>query len=122
MIGRLVLIGTLMTGCASGFDPKPLDEVPFRDRAQSQIDDDVRVTAAVPSAQETRDLFGVSLYKSRVQPVWLEIENMTPDELSFFPISLDNDYLTPIEVTSMNQGRKARQQIEQYFFQQGVDI
>jgi len=111
----------ISTGCATGFDPKPIESVPFRDRAQTQVEAGIRVTAAVPSATESRELFGVSLYKKHVQPVWLEIENSTQDTVAFMPVGLDNDYHSPIEVASLNRNRKARAKAEQYFFQNGVN-
>jgi hypothetical protein len=88
----------------------------------TQVDTGITVTAAVPSADEARDLFGVSLYKKRVQPVWIEIGNSTQDSVAFMPMSVDGDYHTPIEVAALNRGRKAREQAEQYFFQNGVDL
>ncbi len=109
-------------GCASSFDPQPIDSVPFRERAQTQTDSGVRVTAAVPSASETRDLFGISLYKKRMQPVWLEIENTTDDWISFLPIGVDRDYYSPIEVASLNRKQKDRDQAEQYFFDSGFNL
>jgi hypothetical protein len=109
-------------GCASGFDPKPVDSVPFLERAETKIDSGIRVTTAVPSADETRDLFGISLYKKRVQPVWLEIENSTDTSVSFFPFGLDRNYHSPIEVASLQRKKKSREQAEQYFFDSGVDM
>ncbi len=105
-----------------GFDPKPIESVPFRDRAQTQVEAGIRVTAAVPSATESRDLFGVSLYKKRIQPVWLEIENSTHEMVAFMPVGLDNDYQSPIEVASLNRNRSARAKAEQYLFQNGVNL
>ena len=112
----------ISTGCATGFDPKPIESVPFRDRAQTQVEAGIRVTAAVPSATESRDLFGVSLYKKRIQPVWLEIENSTQEMVAFMPVGLDNDYQSPIEVASLNRNRSARAKAEQYLFQNGVNL
>jgi hypothetical protein len=109
-------------GCASGFDPTPVDSVPFRDRAESKTERGVRVTTAVPSASETTDLFGISLYRKRLQPVWLEIENNTDAAITFFPVGLDRDYHSPIEVASLNRKKKTREQAEQYFFNSGVDM
>jgi len=92
-----------------------------RDRAQTQVEAGIRVTAAVPSATESRDLFGVSLYKKRIQPVWLEIENSTQETVAFMPVGLDNDYQSPIEVASLNRNRSARAKAEQYLFHTNLD-
>jgi len=112
----------LLTGCASGFDPKPFESVPFLERAVTQTEDGIRVSTAVPSAGETRDLFGIALYKKGVQPVWIEIENNTDEEVAFFPVAIDSDYHSPIEVAALNRSKKARAKAERYFFQNGVDM
>jgi len=111
-----------LTGCASGFDPQPIDSVPFRDRTVTQIDDGIRVSTAVPSAKESKHLFGVALYKKGVQPVWIEIENNTNQTVSFLPAAVDADYHSPIEVSALNRSKKARDQAAQYFFESGVDL
>ncbi|MCK5326441.1 MAG: LssY C-terminal domain-containing protein, partial [Woeseiaceae bacterium] len=117
----MLLINSL-SGCAAGFDPKPMESIPFRDRSVTQVEDGIRVTSAVPDASETRDLFGVSLYKKRIQPVWIEIENTTNANVAFLPFGLDADYHSPIEVASLNKKEAARQQAEQHFFRNGVDM
>jgi len=111
----------LVSGCAAQFEPKPLQQVPFLERSATQQEDGVTVTAAVPSARETRELFGVSLYSRGVQPVWIEIENSTTEEIAFFPVGVDANYFTPIEASTIYENKKSRRQMEQYFFQSGVD-
>jgi hypothetical protein len=102
-----------LSGCASSFDLKPVESVPFIERAVTQVENDVRVTAAVPDKKETRELFGLSLYKKDVQPVWIEIENMTDHPVGFLPFSVDADYHTPLEIASLTRGDKKRQEAEQ---------
>ena len=41
----------------------------FLERGQSQREADVAIMVAVPSASETEELFGVPLYKKKIQPV-----------------------------------------------------
>jgi len=88
-------------GCAS-YSPRPVEEVPFRSRAQTKTEGNVRVTAAVPSAEESRQLFGVKTYDHGVQPVWLEIENRNPEPVYFLPLSLDSNYFSPFEAAFVN--------------------
>ena len=109
-------------GCSTPFAPKSIDEVPFRERAQTQVVDGIRVTAAVPDADESRELFGVPLYKKRIQPVWIEIENRIGAAVRFLPAGVDSDYLTPIEVASLNTNPAARERAERYLYQNGVDL
>ena len=118
----LVASLAILAGCASGFDPKPIESVPFRERTVTQTDDEIRVSTAVPSAAETKELFGVALYKKGVQPVWIEIENSSGEEVAFLPMAVDTDYHSPIEVAALNRSKKARGKVEQYFFQNGVDM
>lgn len=76
----------------------------------------------MPSASETRDLFGISLYKKGVQPVLLEIENNTGTEITFLPIGVDRNYHSPIEVASLKRNQKVRTQAEEYFFESGLHL
>ena len=119
----ILIIGVaILSGCASGFDPKPIESVPFRERTVTQTEAGLRVSTAVPSARETKELFGVALYKKGVQPVWIEIENGSSEEVTFLPFAVDTDYHSPIEVAALNRSKKARGLAAQYFFQNGVDL
>ncbi len=86
----------LALGCAS-FDPRPLEEIPFLERAQTQEREGVRVTVAVPSRGEARRAFGVDLAKRRIQPVWIEIENATDIPYVILFSALDPMYFSPHE-------------------------
>ena len=115
----------LCVGCASSFNPKPMDQVEFRERSQTQEEGEVRVTTAVPDAKETRDLFGVDLYRRGVQPVWLEIENGRDEVVSFLPVGLDPEYYTPIEAANMNLGEdlsKVNPAMNRYFLEKGMGL
>ena len=86
MLLAAALLSAALAGGASGFDFQSVDSVPFRERAVTQVEDDIRVTAAVPDKKETRELFGLSLYRKRIQPVWIEIENGSDQAVGFMPI------------------------------------
>lgn len=45
-------------GCATFEKPRPVFDVPFLERSQSKVDDEVKVTVAVLSAEESKQLFG----------------------------------------------------------------
>ena len=109
-----------VSGCAT-FNPRPVEEIPFRERAQTQDKGNVRVTAAVPSAEESKRLFGVDIYKRGVQPIWLEIENKAEEPLYFLPLGLDPNYFSPIEAAYVNHfGFKtpANEEINRFFYEQ----
>jgi hypothetical protein len=113
----------LLFGCASTFNPKPLDEVLFMERAQTQEEGGVRVTAAVLSAQECIAKFGANLYRRDIQPVWLEIENKEKDPLWFLPLSLDPAYFTPLESAYLSRfaiRKSDYDEVDRYFFKRGM--
>ena len=122
MLLAAALLSAALAGCASGFDFQSVDSVPFRERAVTQVEDGVRVTAAVPDKNETRELFGLSLYRKRIQPVWIEIENGTDQAVGFLPLSVDADYHTPFEIASLTRGDKKRQEAEQQLFRNSVNM
>ncbi len=122
-----ILSGTILCGCAT-FNPQPINEVPFRERAETQTEDGVRVTAAVLSAKETEAVFGRPLYKRGIQPVWLEIENNTPHHIWFPKLSVDRNYFTPLEVANMYHSpfsKATNDRMDRYFhkhaFQNPID-
>ena len=96
-----ILCSLAAQGCTT-FDPRPENEVPFKERAYRKFTGNVRVTVAVPSAEESRELFGVPMYKKGIQPVWIEIENNEKNPVVFSPWSVDPNYYTPLEAADRN--------------------
>ena len=84
--------------CTASFQPRPMQDVLFQERAQTKSQGNFRVTAAVLSAQESEAVFGFPLYKRGIQPVWLEVENSAGEPTWFLPFSVDPDYFPPLEV------------------------
>jgi len=107
-----------VSACAT-FNPRPLEEIPFRERAQTKSEGKVTVTAAVPSAEESRRLFGVNIYERGVQPIWLELGNKDEKPVYFLPVSLDPDYFSPLEaayVSHFPYVTPANDEMDRYFF------
>jgi len=97
-----------------------MDEVPFKERAVTQEKGYVRVTAAVLSEGESEAVFGVPLYKKRIQPVWLEIENSADHPLWFLPAGLDRNYFPPLEVAYMHRisfAAEKNREMERLFYE-----
>ncbi|MBW2410344.1 MAG: LssY C-terminal domain-containing protein [Deltaproteobacteria bacterium] len=84
------------------FAPRSFFDVAFRERSQSKFDDDVRVTVAVLSAEESRQLFGVDLARDRIQPVWVRVENHDTKDYWLMSSGLDPDYFSPLEAAYLN--------------------
>ena len=84
-------------GCTIYQKPRPSFDVPFRERSQSKVDGDVRVTVAVLSAEESRQLFGVNLAGKDIQPVWIRVQNADTVAYWLMSAGLDPDYFSPLE-------------------------
>ena len=81
---------------------------PPNDRVHVETQGNVRVTTAVPSREETRRLFGFSLYARNIQPVWVQVENLGQEMLWFLPIGVDDAYFTPIETSYRLKNRESQ--------------
>lgn len=93
----------LLAACASS--PQEYDTIPegnFQDRVQVQSKEGINISAGVPSAKESKEIFGIPLYKRGIQPVWLKIENHRDVPITFLPVGLDPEYFTPLEVAHMD--------------------
>ncbi|MBW2480417.1 MAG: LssY C-terminal domain-containing protein [Deltaproteobacteria bacterium] len=93
----LVSIFLAFVGCAQ-FQHQVPEILPFMDRSQTETDGDVRVTVAVPSAEESRQIFGLPLAEKNIQPVWLEIENNSDTAFFLYYIAMDPDIYSSGEV------------------------
>ena len=90
----------------------------FRERAETQSDGPITVSAAVPGREETEAIFGVDLYDQGIQPVWLEIGNSGAAQARYAPVSTDRYYFSPLEVAYKNRGGfsdEARTEMERHF-------
>ena len=114
---QLLMLCSVVTFSCATFNPRPMSEVPFRERAQTQCERNVCVTAVVLSAEESEAVFGLPLYKKGIQPVWLEIDNKDEEEVWFPPVGLDPDYFAPLEVAYMHHGtfsKSTNERMDQY--------
>ncbi len=104
----LVLIGacllTLAAVAADNVGERPLfrgrEVPPPNERLHVRQEKQLRVTTAVPSAEETREIFGSDLYRNNVQPVWVQVENLSDERLALTPMGLDQAYYSPRETVN----------------------
>ncbi|MEJ2469976.1 MAG: LssY C-terminal domain-containing protein [Desulfuromonadales bacterium] len=97
-----LLLAGLLTGCAvlrtpGSFDPPSINEVRFRDRVQSKADQDLRVSVAVPTAEEVKQLFQVDLIRREIQPVWIKVENHSDQTYYLIASGTDPNHYSPLE-------------------------
>ena len=122
----IVCVLSLFVACTSTPQSPPDLQGDYLDRAQTQEKSGVRVTAGVPSAKESKNIFGVSLYRRGVQPVWLEIKNNRDEFVSFLPVGLDPTYFSPIEAANLHlKNEKAKvfdPLVNQKFFNAGLGV
>jgi hypothetical protein len=122
--GAVVCSLALVVACTSSPQSTPAIAGDYLDRKQTQEKYGIRVTAAVPSAEESKRLFGTPLYSRGVQPVWLSIENGRDENVSFLPVGLDPNYFTPMEVANLDvkddQVNKSDSLINLQFFRAGL--
>jgi hypothetical protein len=120
-VALIALVALLGLSCAGRpYRPQPLDSVDFRSRALTDSEDGVRVTTAVPSPAEAEAIFGFPIYESRIQPVWLEVENAGESAIRFAPVGVDRLYFSPLEVAYKHKGpfsKEGRQEMERRFFE-----
>jgi len=81
------------------FNPDPSGDSDFIARAQHKAVPGIRVSASALGARESRRSFGEDLAGFGIQPVWLEIENETDDQLVYLQIATDPEYYSPYEVS-----------------------
>ena len=101
-----------------------IPEGDWKARISSQEKDGIRVSAGVPSAKESQQIFGKPLYKRGIQPVWLEISNDRDVRISFLPVGLDPQYFTPLEVANTELKDKKKKDpsslVDVFFLNQGI--
>jgi hypothetical protein len=112
-------------GCRSfdTYSPTPLEDLPFRDRVQTKTEGDVRVSVAVLSEEEARALYDAKVYKKKMQPVWVQVENRRDEQIVFLPRSVDRDYVSPLEGAYRSKwtwNKKANTAMELHFYEQAM--
>jgi hypothetical protein len=93
----MMLVGCTTFRSPESFKPVSINEVRFRDRAVSNFDSEVRVTTAVPTAEETQALFQADLIRREIQPVWVKVENHSEKTYYLISTATDPNYFSPLE-------------------------
>jgi hypothetical protein len=96
----VMYIVMIIMACAATFErPGLFDDTSLRKRSQTIAEDSIRVSTTVPSPEESKAIFGIDLEKKKIQPLWLEIDNNTDQQIYFLPTGLDPEYFSPREVS-----------------------
>ncbi len=98
----------LLVACTPAWQkPMSADAVDILSDSKTVTRNGVTVTVAVPSAEQTLQLFGTDLYKSRVQPVWVRVENTTAQDLTLIRNAIDDAYVSPAEAAYLRHAGSA---------------
>lgn len=118
----IALMSVLGVGCA--YVPPEAVSTDFLTRAETRSDGQVEVSALVLSPDESDQVFGTSLSKRAIQPIWLEITNDRTDSLFLLVIGLDPNYFSPAEAAWKTKefGETGIERKIGYFYQQQAPI
>jgi LssY C-terminus len=113
-----------LSGCATvPFAPAELGAAAFGDRALTQEQDGLRMSAAVLGPDETQDLLGIDLYAQGIQPVWISVENRGDVPVRLALWSIDDQYFAPLEVAWANRKafkKEDRAGMERWFYENAM--
>ncbi len=118
-----LLLLIFLAGCAvlqtpASFQPASINEVRFRDRVQIKADPDVRVSVAVPTGEEAKQLFQADLIRKEIQPVWVKVENHSEQTYYLLSTAVDSNSFSPLEAAYAVGGaylESYRLQMENYY-------
>ena len=97
-LSQLLAIALIADGCAaSGPKPGTIEYKPYRERAETQVQGDLSVTVALPTAAEAADIYGADLAEKQIQPVWIEVRNDAAVPYWFLISGLDANYFAAYE-------------------------
>ena len=112
-------------GACTSFNPVPLDELEYMQRAVIQEKDGLKVTVSVLTRLESRQAFGKKLDKKLIQPVWIEIENNSERDYWMMLHGLDPDYFSAREAAYVSHGfgtnTASNKAIDEYFDELGIN-
>jgi hypothetical protein len=79
------------------------------------------VTVAVPTKEETRSLFGTSLYEKGIQPVWVSVENRSSRTYVMLKAGIDDEHYSPLETSYQRRPRskEKRKETDLFFHSMG---
>lgn len=110
-----------VSGCASqSFVTPTPNSATFISPGETQTQGTIRVTAAVPGAEESESIIGLDLYSQNIQPVWLTVTNLGEKPARAALVSVDDEYFSPLEVAWKNRdsfSKEGRVEMERWFYQ-----
>jgi hypothetical protein len=122
-VSYLLILSSLLlvfSACSTQtYQYKGTQTFPVRERAQTQSQGEISISASVPGQDEAKAIFGIPIYKRGIQPVWIEIVNNSGEHIRFAPTAVDQNYFSPLEVAYMHRkgfSKEARAQMDRRFY------
>ena len=114
----LLSLIALLAACKSWSEPRPVEQVDFTERPKTLTKKGLTVTIGVPDREQTKAIFGTSLYDSRIQPVWIEVKNQSEKSYMLIKAGMDQNYFSPLETSWKRHtgSQKTKQRIDHLFF------
>ena len=114
----LTVLVAVLAGCASA--PPPAATIDYKSRAVTRTEGNVRVSAAVLSAQESLAVYGLPLATKSVQPVWIEVENREDRPYFLLSPGLDPNFFPASEAAeafATDESHDSRAELDRRFRQ-----
>ncbi|MBT8052755.1 MAG: hypothetical protein HKN57_02940 [Xanthomonadales bacterium] len=122
-LAPLFLLFTLAACSLTPYSPDDIAAAAVQQRAQVQEEGVFRVRASVPGVEEAKQIFGIPLYRRGIQPVWLEISNLSSTRSRVLLSSIDPDYFAPFEVAYMHKkyfSKQGWQEMEKHLYRNAL--
>lgn len=116
-----ILLGA---GCSTYVPPKS-DDPSFERHALAKEKDNVRVSVAVLTAQESQDYFDLPLESEGIQALWLRVENRNDYGLYILPRTTDPNYYSAYETAFQNHrlfASQSNEAMDQFFEQSRIRL
>jgi hypothetical protein len=98
------VIAALAAGCATTFDPQPIDVLDSPAEIYSHTEHDVTVFTTILSDELARQEYGVDLASVGLQAIWLRVENRSDHAHWLLVSALDANYYPPDEAAVLFHG------------------
>jgi hypothetical protein len=92
----LAAIALVIQGCSANQAVR-IAYKPYPERAETQLQGGLTVTAGLPTAEEARSIYGVDLADRAIQPVWVEIRNASGFPYWLLPSGIDPNHFSASE-------------------------
>ena len=119
----LALLALGVGGCATSFEPRPLDTPAAIANLQSRTIGEVTVSAGILTDQQAAEHFGVDFAAHELQALWLGVRNSSDRRLWFIRTVVDPDFYSAEEAALLVQKevpQGERDRLRQYFRDESI--